>query len=288
MAYTVKRFTLDASKDLPIHLIRSSLEVACHNEIHTHSVLEFAMIVSGVGEYRVEQQVYPVVAGDIVLFNNTERHGLWNTGDTPLVNLSLEFEPHFVWENLPYLFDPALLGAFFRRGKDFSHKLDSHHPATGSLRQQFDTVWALFENPPPHADVLVHIRLLNMLADVLRIYPEEAASPTRFRPPADMEQVLRYIRQHYAEPISLSTLAAIVNMNKTYFSQVFRECNGMGPKEYIVKTRIAAAARLLRDSDRTILDIAGACGFNSPSNFYNAFQRITGQTPVHYRQHPFE
>lgn len=287
MAYTVERFVLDTSKDIPISLIRSSLDVASHNEAHTHSVLEFSMILAGTGEYRVDGRIYPVSSGDIVLFNNTERHSMWNTGDEPLVNASLEFEPRFVWENLPYLFDCALLNVFFERSERFSHKLDRTHPAFATLQQQFGTIRGLFEDTPPHAGTLVHIRLLNILADLLPYYPDTGShSHIQHRPPAGMEQVLHYISQHYQEPISLATLASIVNVNKTYFSQLFRECNGIGPKEYIVKMRIAAAAKLLKSSDRVILDIAQSCGFNSPSNFYSAFKRITGQSPAQYRSNP--
>lgn len=289
MAHTVERFTLGTSKDYPISQIRSVLDADSHTEAHTHSVLEFSMILSGTGEYHVEQQVYPVTSGDILLFNNTERHGLWNTGKQPLVNASLEFEPRFVWGNLPYLFDRALLNVFFQRSEHFSHKLDRRHPAFAALQQQFRTMRDLFEHNPPHAEMLAHIRLLNILADLMLYYPNTVSgSSVQHRPPAGMEQVLQYIRQHYQEPISLATLASIVNINQSYFSQLFRECNGMGPKEYIVKVRIAAAANLLKSSDRVILDIAESCGFNSPSNFYSTFKRITGQSPAQYRLHPLE
>lgn len=289
MAHTVERFKLNTFKDIPISLIRSSLDRAHHTEAHTHSVLELSMILAGTGEYRVEEQIYPVATGDIVLFNNTERHSMWNTGDEPLVNAALEFEPRFVWENLPYLFDRVLLDVFFRRSERFSHKLDQSHPAFAAVQRQFGTIQALFEKNPPHAATLVHIRLLNMLADLLQYYPDTASSsPLQSRLPTGMEQVLRYIDQHYHEPISLATLASIMNVNKTYFSQLFRECNGMGPKEYIVKMRIAAAIQLLKSSDRVILDIAQACGFNSPSNFYSAFKHVTGHSPSQYRQRPLD
>lgn len=289
MAQTVERFVLDTGKDTPISLVRSTLDMAGHTEAHTHSVLEFSMILAGSGEYRVEQRIYPVAPGDIVLFNNTERHSMWNTGDALLVNASLEFEPRFVWENLPSLFDHALLNVFFRRSERFSHKLDRRHPAFAAVQQQLGTIRTLFEKKPPRAETLVYIRLLNILADLLQYYPNTVSSAhIRHRPSAGMEQVLRYISQHYHEPIPLATLACIMNVNKTYFSQLFRECNGMGPKEYIVKTRVAAAARLLRSSDRVILDIAQSCGFNSPSNFYAAFKRITGKSPTQYRQCPLD
>ena len=77
-------------------------------------------------------------------------------------------------------------------------------------------------------------------------------------------------------------------MNKTYFCRVFRDVNGISPKEYVLKARVAAAAKLLNDTDREILDIAQTTGFNSISNFYNVFKRITGCSPAQYRQNPLD
>ena len=289
MAHTVERFVLESFAHTPVSLIRCSLDPGGHTEAHTHSVLEFSTILSGCGEYRVEQQVYPIQAGDILVFNNTERHSMWNTGTEPLVNLSFEFEPRFVWQNLPYMFDHSLLDMFFRRNDRFSNKLDRENPAFNSIAYQFSSVQSLFEEKPLHADTLVYIRLVNILADILQYYDITNPSPQRRVPsPVGMDHVLRHIHEHYDEPISMTTLASIMHVNKNYFGLLFRKCNGLSPQEYIIRVRIAAAAQQLRQSDTDILEIAESCGFNSSSNFYAAFKRITGCSPAQYRQNPLD
>lgn len=288
MARIIKFFTLDTSKDILVKLIWGSLDPACHTKPHTHPTLEFSMILSGTGEYQVDNQVYRVAPGDIVLFNNTESHGMWNTGTQPLVNVALEFEPRFIWENLPHLFEPAFLDVFFRRNSRFTHKLDRCNPAFSSIQQQFKDIQTVFEKQLPHGEALVHARLLGILADLLQHYDITTSSSSKPRPPAGMDQVLQYIHQHYNESISLATLADILHINKTYFSQLFRESNGISPKEYIIKMRIADAAQQLKASDIGVLEIAQSCGFNSLSNFYTVFKRITGQSPAQYRANPLD
>lgn len=289
MAHSVKMFPLDIPEDVVVKTALVSLEPHSQVGPHSHYTLELSMILSGKGEYRVDHQVYPVQASDIVLFNNTDIHGMRNTGTEPLVNMALEFEPRFVWANPSYLSNRAFLDVFFNRNRRFRHKLDQNNPAFPSLQRQLLDIQAAFEQRSLHHEAIIHARLLSLLADLLQHYDIADPQPRAdLRRHAGMDRVLKYISEHYAEPISLASLAEILHMNKTYFSRIFRESNGISPKEYIVKTRIAAAAQQLKDSDRGVLEVAQACGFSSLSNFYNAFKRVTGQSPAQYRLNPLD
>jgi transcriptional regulator GlxA family with amidase domain len=57
----------------------------------------------------------------------------------------------------------------------------------------------------------------------------------------------------------------------------------ISPNQLITKTRIAAASRLLRETERSVADIALACGFYDHSAFTWAFRSATGGTPTEFR-----
>lgn len=289
MGFSVDITTLDIPDDILVKMAVVSLEPDSCVGYHTHYTLELSLIASGEGEYRVDGQVYPVTAGDIVLFNNTEPHGMFNTASEPLVNVAIEFEPRFIWSNPAYTFDQALLAVFFDRNDHFRHKLDRQNPAFPSIQRQFREIQAEFEQKLPRYEAVIKAKLLGLLADLLRRYDVTNPLPTgTVRHHTGMNHVLKYIAEHYGEPLQLSTLAGILHVNESYFCRVFRESNGISPKEYIVKMRIAAAAQQLKSSDAGVLEIAQSCGFNSLSNFYTAFKRITGQSPAQYRAHPLD
>ena len=59
---------------------------------------------------------------------------------------------------------------------------------------------------------------------------------------------------------------------------------GLTPRQFIAKTRIAAASRLLREGRQSIAEVALACGFYDHSAFTRAFRAVTGVTPRQFRE----
>ena len=281
--------TLPIPNNILVKVATVTVEPNAHIAPHTHITLELSMITSGVGEYRVGDLAYPVQAGDIVLFNNIEHHGMWNTGTQPLVNVALEFEPRFIWSDPLYSFDMDFLAIFFNRSADFRHKLDQDNPAYAIIRQQFQEVCQEFSEKQPCYSMIVKAKLLVLLANLQRYYntatSDASSSSSRYR--QTMEQVLAYIATHYAEELSTDTLADMMHVSRSHFFRLFREINGLSPKDYIIRLRVMAAMHMLGSTSTDVLEIAQTCGFNNLSNFYTAFKRITGKSPIQYRAHPY-
>ena len=99
-----------------------------------------------------------------------------------------------------------------------------------------------------------------------------------------MQHVQAYIAAHYTENLSVEQLADMMHISPSYFFQIFREVNGLSPKDYIIRMRVMAAIDMLETTSADVLSISQTCGFNSLSNFYAAFKRTTGKSPVKYRE----
>ena len=93
-----------------------------------------------------------------------------------------------------------------------------------------------------------------------------------------------YIQDHLADPLSLEVLAGHVHVSASYLSRLFRKETGETFNSFVTAQRIQEAARLLRETDRRITDIAGMAGFESAKYFSYVFKKATGQTPQAYRQ----
>ncbi len=98
------------------------------------------------------------------------------------------------------------------------------------------------------------------------------------------ENVLDYIQEHLDTPIIISQLAKRVNLNPTYFSNLFSKLIGTSPLQYINKRRIEKAQELLLGTDGTLYEIARQVGLNDEYYFSRLFKKHVGISPDHYRK----
>jgi AraC family transcriptional regulator len=96
-------------------------------------------------------------------------------------------------------------------------------------------------------------------------------------------RLTEYIEAHLAEPIRLEDLAAIAGVSSYQLVRRFKESKGQPPHQFVLRRRIERAREMLRQSDKTILEVALSCGFSSQSHFSSTFRMLTGLTPGRYR-----
>jgi AraC family transcriptional regulator len=93
-----------------------------------------------------------------------------------------------------------------------------------------------------------------------------------------------WIEENSHEPVDLETAARQVNLSAFHFLRLFTRVLGVTPHQYLVRSRVRRAARLLADHSRLISDIAYEIGFGDLSNFVRTFRRAAGVSPREFRQ----
>lgn len=101
--------------------------------------------------------------------------------------------------------------------------------------------------------------------------------------PAIVKQTRDYLQENYAENVSLTQLAKIVDRTPAHLVRVFSAEVGLPPHVYQTQVRIARAKTLLMQG-YTIADVAQATGFADQAHFSRQFKRLNGVTPKIYRQ----
>jgi len=94
------------------------------------------------------------------------------------------------------------------------------------------------------------------------------------------------IKSHKDEELTLSHLAMEMGYSEFHISRKFKEISGMQFREYLRHRRLAFALKQIRDTDRSILDIALDYGFSTHEAFTRAFKDAYGITPSEYRHNP--
>jgi AraC family transcriptional regulator len=96
-------------------------------------------------------------------------------------------------------------------------------------------------------------------------------------------RVLEYIEAHLPERLDLHVLAKEAGISPFHFADLFTKALGETPHRHVQHLRMQAAKAMLRDTDKTILDVALTCGFGSASHFAAAFRRQFSLSPTEYR-----
>jgi len=95
--------------------------------------------------------------------------------------------------------------------------------------------------------------------------------------------VIHMMEENIEEPISPSELARQVGMSTRQLERLFRRYLNRSPKRYYMGLRLQRARNLLLQTDMTVINVALACGFTSPSHFSKCYRNHFGRTPYRER-----
>jgi len=95
--------------------------------------------------------------------------------------------------------------------------------------------------------------------------------------------VIQRMEENIEEPISPSDLASGVNMSTRQLERLFRRYLNRSPKRYYMELRLKKARNLLMQTDMSVIHVALACGFASPSHFSKCYRAHFSTTPYRER-----
>lgn len=99
-----------------------------------------------------------------------------------------------------------------------------------------------------------------------------------------IERIKSYIEKNLYKPLTISELSTEFSLSKSYLSRLIKDEFKMTLSDYILKSKIEMAERLLNESDLTVKDIGIRLGFADPNYFSRAFRKAVGISPSEYRK----
>ena len=251
-----------------LYISRSRCENDWHSLPHSHSFAELFYIMDGKGFFRVESQQFPVHPGDLVVVNPSVLHTELSFVDNPLEYIVMGID-----------------GAQFQQSdsqeRRFFHLSDSE--SRDGYRFYMETI--LRESANRQEDYLeVCAGLTQVFLVLLRRLSHRRLSVSRARSTSECARVKQYMDEHFAEDITLDTLAALSHMNKHYLVHAFNKEVGCSPISYLLARRIVESKHLLENSNESVNQVGLRLGFSSPSYFSQRFKKAVGVTPLEYRR----
>lgn len=213
-------------------------------------------IVSGKGTFETEGKVFRLGAGDLFLI----RPGQWSTYTADARN-----PWHYIW-------------AGFSSSLDLSYIFDQYVISSERCAGVFSGLLKCQEMGDC-AEYFACGKIYEMLAYLGRKQPAE-----------ETEQISRYILQaknfidtNYAKKITVQMIADALNLNRSYFSTIFKKYVGKSPQAYLLDYRMEKAAFYMTACGYTPKEAAGCCGYTDLFNFSKMFKKRYGISPKTYR-----
>ena len=252
-------------------------DVAAHYDPHRHSAVEIIMPSRGVSLYHVQDDVYRVQPGEILIVPSDCQHALTEPPETQ--RYLLLFEPN------PFsgLRDMAELTPMMQRPIYLHDGSETHSQAKELLNRTVECYFAR----EPMWNTQCYSYLMQLYALLGRRYLRTSAqpreTPRRNIDPAIMNSVLTYINEHYMDDISLENAALFAGFSKYYFSRMFKQFSGLPFSEYLTRKRLNVASDLLVRTNQPIREIAVSSGFGSTATFNRTFREHKNCTPSQFR-----
>ena len=154
---------------------------------------------------------------------------------------------------------------------------------TESVRQIFSSLYKVPDQIKGHYFKLKVIEIF-LLLSIISTTNHEKRSSYRKQQVDIVKAVNEYISTQFMKRITIDSLSDQFDIPTSTLKRCFKGVYGTTIHHYLKECRINAAKRLLQESDRSILEIANAVGYENGSKFTSAFKEATGVTPSAYRK----
>lgn len=237
---------------------------------HTHHFTELFYVISGQGNFLIEDHLITVRENDMVIINPNVEHTEKSLDSSPLEYIV------FGVEGLTFQFgdqDSPLNYGYYNYSTEKKHLLNFSQLMIHEITEKKSG----------------YERVCHALLEVLIIYITRneqlvLISMESTRIPKECALVKRYLDANYAQPITLDSLAESTHINKFYLSHTFTKYLGMSPITYLIQRRLQISRDMLTQTDHSIAEIASSTGFASQSYFSQIFRKFSGMSPNQYRK----
>jgi AraC-like DNA-binding protein len=96
-------------------------------------------------------------------------------------------------------------------------------------------------------------------------------------------QTIAYMRQHLNQSLQLDALAAVANLSRSRYADLFKKQTGYAPMDYFIRMRMHRACQFLDNTDLNIKTVAAELGYEDPLYFTRVFRAVVELAPTAYR-----
>jgi AraC-like DNA-binding protein/mannose-6-phosphate isomerase-like protein (cupin superfamily) len=261
-----------------IHIRAAQDESKNVTNIHSHDYYELAIVVRGEGIHWIQGKRYDLAPGQVYLLRPGDVHYYEDFQHLTLQNFMFSEGVLRIYDKLLR----ALSGyeVFFQNGEiQPKIKINSDLIAESDVILQYIGQ----ENQrKSYQNNLLQFAYIAMLLGKLLDYKTTGATMQLSKD--NLQNAITYMRQNYSRQICIKDLADRCSMSICSFHIKFRKEFGVSPIQWLLNFRLQKAMQMLMRPEKSIAEVAYACGFVDPLYFSRQFRKKIGCAPRKYRK----
>lgn len=277
-------------------LMKSGVEVAVHKHDrfvafgeHSHDYMEMMFVYSGEIHHRFNKEEICLKKGELLLMDMNASHSITPAGENDIaMNILIRrtFFDSFFLQQIAYdnKISRFVVDAIYNRN-DTTQYL---HFKSGDNER----IWSLLLNIllefyEQQTGIVTSIKayMLLLFNELIRNYQNYLSSKIVEQVDyAIVVDIVGYVDKHY-KTVSIKEMAEVFNYNSDYLGRRIKKLTGYSLRDLVKARKIREAARLLRNTDKQILNILEEINYSNSSYFYKQFKAEYGMTPDEYRKY---
>lgn len=283
MKKTFKKICYEDNSSYRLHHVTGyNVGKAYSHALHYDTGLTLAYFKHVSGNIKIEGKHYDLKDGDIIILNRDELHCVAIDNNKFCERITL-----FVNENILKNFD-CEMNTFFDAFYNRKRGVGNHISAETAREYGLDTALEIILNHTMINDsvnsVLAICKIIELLAKLNKIISPTSPDiplPTSENP--IINNIIKYINNHFTEPINCNDIAEEFHLSKYYLTRFFKETVGISLWDYVIVRRLF----LFNDLVRKNYSLQEACykvGFNNYSNFYRLYKKHMNLSPSQFKE----
>lgn len=229
-------------------------------------------VLSGAGVYKARGKLFRLKAGDAFLI-------------CPGELIYYEADKNAPWSYTWIGMQGIKVKGYLERSA-FPEELVLHYGQDEELKHCHEKM-AEADRLPRNRDLIMNSILYEYLFLLACKFPNQQAS-FQEKKSDHVEQALKYIEDHYCDPVTIQDIADHLNINRSYLHRIFKSFTGTSIQGYLLDYRIRQACILLRTTELSIRVVARSVSYIDPLYFSRIFHQKMGVSPSEYRKGRWE
>ena len=254
---------------------------------HWHYDFEFVYVLSGSVDYYINDTHIKLNKDDCVFVNSNMLHmGKQSDNCNNAVMFTITFPASVLTTNI----NSSIYAKYFQSivsSKIEGFKICNDNPHGQEVKKILMEIYSLESSEFGYE--LECLKRLNHLWLILLSYVDDMKDSIYYHAGSNhhverAKEILSYIHSNYNEKFTIDEIAKNVNISRSECFRSFKRFMNKKPVEYINEYRLMKAAKLIRETEKSIANIYSECGFENAGYFNKIFKETYGMTPLQYRK----